>query len=84
MDAFFTEPDETETQPNLLSPVVRKLIRENEIDVARLSGTGQGGRITRRDVEAYLASGPAPTAASAPAEPARPGCGNARSGSARR
>ena len=69
VDAFFAEPDETETKPNLLSPVVRKLIRENEVDVAQLSGTGDGGRITRKDVEAYLASGP-PAAAEAPAEPA--------------
>jgi 2-oxoglutarate dehydrogenase E2 component (dihydrolipoamide succinyltransferase) len=67
VDAFFAEPDETEKQPNLLSPVVRKLIRENEIDVSRLSGTGQGGRITRKDVESYLAQG---ATASAPAAPA--------------
>jgi 2-oxoglutarate dehydrogenase E2 component (dihydrolipoamide succinyltransferase) len=59
VDAFFAEPDETEKQPNLLSPVVRKLIRENEIDVSRLSGSGQGGRITRKDVESYLAGAPA-------------------------
>jgi pyruvate dehydrogenase E2 component (dihydrolipoamide acetyltransferase) len=58
VEAFFAEPDETETKPNLLSPVVRKLIRENEVDVSQLSGTGDGGRITRKDVEAYLASGP--------------------------
>jgi 2-oxoglutarate dehydrogenase E2 component (dihydrolipoamide succinyltransferase) len=62
VDAFFAEPDETEKQPNLLSPVVRKLIRENEIDVSRLSGTGQGGRITRNDVESYLATAGAVTA----------------------
>jgi len=68
VDAFFAEPDETETQPNLLSPVVRKLIRENEIDVSRLSGTGQGGRITRKDVELYLAGGGA-AAVGAAAEP---------------
>ena len=68
VDAFFAEPDETEQHPNLLSPVVRKLIRENEIDVSRLSGTGQGGRITRKDVETYLASAGAvaPSADSAP------------------
>jgi 2-oxoglutarate dehydrogenase E2 component (dihydrolipoamide succinyltransferase) len=66
VDAFFAEPDETEKQPNLLSPVVRKLIRENEIDVSRLSGTGQGGRITRKDVESYLASAGAATPVSPP------------------
>lgn len=69
VDAFFAEPDETEKQPNLLSPVVRKLIRENEIDVSRLSGTGQGGRITRKDVESYLAGGDK-AAVSAPVEAA--------------
>jgi pyruvate dehydrogenase E2 component (dihydrolipoamide acetyltransferase) len=69
VDAFFAEPDETESKPNLLSPVVRKLIRENEVDVSQLTGTGDGGRITRKDVEAYLASGP-PAAEEAPAEPA--------------
>ncbi len=68
VDAFFAEPDETESKPNLLSPVVRKLIRENEVDVSQLTGTGDGGRITRKDVEAYLAAEP-----SAPAEkPAEP------------
>ena len=68
VDAFFAEPDETEAKPNLLSPVVRKLIRENEVDVSQLTGTGDGGRITRKDVEAYLASGQ-PPAEEAPAEP---------------
>ncbi len=68
VDAFFAEPDETEKKPNLLSPVVRKLIRENDIDVSRLTGTGDGGRITRKDVEAYLESGP--SEAAAPAAPA--------------
>jgi 2-oxoglutarate dehydrogenase E2 component (dihydrolipoamide succinyltransferase) len=75
VDSFFAEPDETEKKPNLLSPVVRRLIRENEVDVSKLTGTGDGGRITRKDVEAYLESGargPAPAPAEpepAPAEP---------------
>jgi 2-oxoglutarate dehydrogenase E2 component (dihydrolipoamide succinyltransferase) len=57
VDAFFAEPARAEKEPQLLSPVVRKLIRENEVDIGQVSGTGRGGRITRRDVEAYLASG---------------------------
>ncbi|MEX1126017.1 MAG: 2-oxo acid dehydrogenase subunit E2 [Acidimicrobiia bacterium] len=72
VDAFFAEPDETEKQPNLLSPVVRKLIRENEIDVSRLSGSGQGGRITRKDVETYLAGAGALAVAAGPAPVAEP------------
>ncbi len=58
-------------EPRLLSPVVRKLARENDIDLNRVEGTGQGGRITRRDVEAYIASGPAGEEA-APAQPEAP------------
>jgi pyruvate dehydrogenase E2 component (dihydrolipoyllysine-residue acetyltransferase) len=41
----------------LLSPVVRKIATENGIDLDQVAGTGEGGRITRRDVEAHLAAG---------------------------
>jgi pyruvate dehydrogenase E2 component (dihydrolipoamide acetyltransferase) len=61
----------------LLSPVVRRLIAENNLDVSALTGTGVGGRITRSDVEAAMSSGgavaeAAPVAApvAAPAHPA--------------
>lgn len=46
-----------------LSPLVRKMAREHNIDLSRVKGTGAGGRITRQDVEAYLAAGQAPAAA---------------------
>ena len=36
------------------SPVVLRLAQRHGIDLARLSGTGQGGRVTKRDVERYL------------------------------
>ncbi len=38
----------------LLSPVVRRLITRNSLDVASITGTGVGGRITRADVEAAI------------------------------
>ncbi|MEY3656537.1 MAG: hypothetical protein RL114_895 [Actinomycetota bacterium] len=48
----------------VLSPVVRKLIAENGLDASRINGTGPGGRITRDDVVAAIASkGSAPSAA---------------------
>ncbi len=51
----------------VLSPVVRKLAAEHGIDLAMVPGTGDGGRITRKDVEAFIAArGAAPTAAPAP------------------
>jgi len=37
-----------------LSPLVRKMARENNIDLSRVKGTGIGGRITKQDLEAYL------------------------------
>ncbi|MYD41351.1 MAG: hypothetical protein F4W94_06405 [Acidimicrobiia bacterium] len=40
-----------------LSPVVRRLVRRHGIDIDLIEGTGEGGRVTRRDVEAYLEGG---------------------------
>ena len=40
----------------MLSPVVRKLLSEHGIDPSSVPGTGLGGRITRSDVEAVIAS----------------------------
>jgi 2-oxoglutarate dehydrogenase E2 component (dihydrolipoamide succinyltransferase) len=61
-----------------LSPLVRRMARENNLDLSRIKGTGAGGRITKQDVEAYMAQrepaappSPAPPAPAAPA-PAAP------------
>ena len=55
-----------------LSPAVRRLAREHSVDLARIQGTGLGGRITRNDVLRYLETTPAPQAAPAPAPPPAP------------
>jgi pyruvate dehydrogenase E2 component (dihydrolipoamide acetyltransferase) len=52
-----------------LSPLVRKMARENNIDLSKVKGTGTGGRITKMDLESYLASGTAPAGAEAPTPP---------------
>jgi pyruvate dehydrogenase E2 component (dihydrolipoamide acetyltransferase) len=52
-----------------LSPLVRKMARENNIDLGRVKGTGAGGRVTKQDVEAFMASGQAAPAAPPPAKP---------------
>jgi 2-oxoglutarate dehydrogenase E2 component (dihydrolipoamide succinyltransferase) len=54
-----------------LSPLVRKMARENNIDLSQVKGTGAGNRITKQDLEAHLASKPAAPRAPAPA-PAAP------------
>ena len=39
-----------------LSPIVRKLAKKNNVDLLTVTGSGQGGRITRKDIEAYVIS----------------------------
>src|SRR5215469_4183166 len=56
-----------------LSPLVRKMAREHNLDLSRIKGSGAGGRITKQDVEGYLAQqAEKPPAAAAPARPAAP------------
>ena len=76
------EPPAESDDQGPLSPLVRKMAREYNIDLARVKGTGAGGRITKQDVEAYMSSqaartyesappaqAPAPAAAAASAQP---------------
>jgi 2-oxoglutarate dehydrogenase E2 component (dihydrolipoamide succinyltransferase) len=49
------------------SPLVRRLARENSVDLAQLSGTGAGGRISKKDILTVISSGGTrPAAAGAP------------------
>ena len=50
-----------------LSPLVRKMARENNIDLGKVKGSGAGGRITKQDVEAYMSGEAAQAPAAAPA-----------------
>ena len=52
-----TEADNRERR-GVISPVVRRLADEHGIDLAMVAGTGDGGRITRRDVEAFADAQP--------------------------
>jgi pyruvate dehydrogenase E2 component (dihydrolipoamide acetyltransferase) len=58
------------------SPLVRKLAREHNVDLAKVNGTGTGGRVTKQDVldfvEHRTAAQAAPAAASAPRPAATP------------
>lgn len=63
---------ETSDESNdALSPSVRRLLAEHNIDASKVKGTGVGGRITKEDVEAFVSSASkgAPKAV-APAAPA--------------
>jgi pyruvate dehydrogenase E2 component (dihydrolipoamide acetyltransferase) len=52
-----------------LSPLVRKMARENGIDLSQVRGTGAGGRITKQDLEAHI-DGRSAAPAQPPAQPA--------------
>jgi 2-oxoglutarate dehydrogenase E2 component (dihydrolipoamide succinyltransferase) len=54
------------------SPLVRKMAREHNVDLRKVSGSGAGGRITKDDLQAYLAGKPAPAAAATAAAAAAP------------
>ncbi len=67
-------PDQDNGQRQRFSPAVRRLAEENGLDPSVIKGTGEGGRVTRDDVLAYIESGakaaPAPVAPPPPAAPA--------------
>src|SRR5271157_1987291 len=52
------------------SPLVRKIAKENNVDLAQVPGTGLGGRITKEDIESFIAKHGAGVAQ--PAAPAKP------------
>lgn len=65
-----SQPSASSVEPSkpepVLSPAVRRLVEEHELDPAAIEGTGKDGRLTKKDVLAHL------EALSAPAEPAPP------------
>jgi 2-oxoglutarate dehydrogenase E2 component (dihydrolipoamide succinyltransferase) len=73
-------------EAKFVSPVVARIASEHGVDVSQVEGTGRGGRVTKKDILAFVESGapaaptkeeapreePAPAAAAAPAAPAAP------------
>jgi pyruvate dehydrogenase E2 component (dihydrolipoamide acetyltransferase) len=60
-------PAQEQTGPIKASPLAKKIARDNNLDLSRLEGTGPGGRVVRKDVEAALEKG---VPAAKPAAPA--------------
>jgi len=59
-----------EVSPQPLSPAVRRLVTEYDLDPTRIQGTGREGRLTKQDILDYLEKqGTAEAAAPAPARP---------------
>ena len=52
-----------------VSPVVARMLAEHKLDINRIPGTGRGGRVTKKDVQAFIDSGGQAAAAAAPPLP---------------
>lgn len=52
------QPKEEGEKSGFLSPLVKRMLEEHKLDPNKISGTGSGGRITKQDVEDYLANPP--------------------------
>lgn len=57
-----------------VSPVVARMVAEHQLDLAQITGTGRDGRVTKKDVEAYLATESQTATPQSPSkdEPAKP------------
>lgn len=67
--------DSDQSMRGRFSPAVHRLAQDNHIDLSRVAGTGLGGRITRKDVEQFIASGganAAPARAAAAVQTSQP------------
>jgi len=63
--------------PHRYSPGVQMAASELKVDLSKVTGTGLGGRVTKKDVQDYAAKAAAAKAAApAPAAPAKPGEGD--------
>ena len=73
-------PEDEEDSDVRSSPLVRKLAREHNVDLAKVSGTGTGGRVTKQDLLDFVehrsaapVAAPVSRQASAPVPAAIPG-----------
>src|SRR5947208_2881233 len=80
-----TQPDEsppareaaigTSNGKTFVSPVVAKIASEHGVDPSQVTGTGRGGRVTKKDILGFIESGPpapAEAPAAAPSQPTAP------------
>jgi pyruvate/2-oxoglutarate dehydrogenase complex dihydrolipoamide acyltransferase (E2) component len=61
-------PPPSENGKTFVSPVVARIASEHGVDPNQVQGTGAGGRVTKKDILAFIESGP-PAPAEAPPQP---------------
>ncbi|HEY2939558.1 MAG TPA: 2-oxoglutarate dehydrogenase, E2 component, dihydrolipoamide succinyltransferase [Gaiellaceae bacterium] len=64
-------PTDGAGEKTFVSPVVARIASEHGVDVDQVQGTGRGGRVTKKDILAFVEAGPAeaPAAPTPPPEP---------------
>jgi len=67
-----SSPDETPRGDGYVTPLVRRLAREQGVELAQVTGTGVGGRIRKQDVLAAAAAQDYETRETQPSAPAAP------------
>jgi 2-oxoglutarate dehydrogenase E2 component (dihydrolipoamide succinyltransferase) len=48
--------EQTRNAKSLISPAVRRLLKENELSIEQIIGSGRDGRVTRNDVASFMES----------------------------
>ncbi|MCD1599299.1 2-oxoglutarate dehydrogenase complex dihydrolipoyllysine-residue succinyltransferase [Rheinheimera aquimaris] len=66
-EAAASDAKSDDSNDDALSPSVRRMIAEKGLDASKIKGTGKNGRVTKEDVEKFLAGAPAKSAAPAAA-----------------
>ncbi len=55
--AAANKPVEDESRKQRSSPLVRRIARDNDVDISQIHGSGLGGRVTKHDILDYIDSG---------------------------
>ena len=63
-------PESSGNGKTFISPVVARIAAEHGVDPGAIPGTGQGGRVTKKDILAFIESGAAASPAPPPEAPA--------------
>jgi len=55
--ATATKPVEDDSRKQRSSPLVRRIARDNDVDISQIHGSGLGGRVTKNDILGYIDTG---------------------------
>jgi 2-oxoglutarate dehydrogenase E2 component (dihydrolipoamide succinyltransferase) len=56
-----SKPAEEDPRKHRSSPLVRRMARDNDIDISQIHGSGLGGRVTKNDILEYIETGTRPS-----------------------